>query len=78
MLFFAILAHFWPVFGLLRPRYLFQKHPMSIFVLVLTGLKEIGEIIMNNYELFDKIADFGHFSLFLACFGLDICIKSSQ
>ena len=62
----TILSHFWPVFGLLWPP--FSKLSMSIFDLVLTGLSEIGENILNNNDLLDENADFGHFGPFLACF----------
>ena len=41
---------------------------MSLLDLVLTGFNEIGKKILNNNDLFDENADFGHFSLFLACF----------
>ena len=64
----AILGHFWPVFGLLWPRYQFPKLSRSIFDLVLTGLSEIGKKILNNNDLFDENADLGHFRPFLACF----------
>ena len=64
----AILGHFWPVFDLLRPWYICQTLPTSIFVLVLTGLSKIGQKILNNCDQFDKNADFGHFRSFLACF----------
>ena len=56
----AILGHFWPVFGLLWPRYKCPKLLMSIFVLVLTGMSEITKKIQNNNDLFDENADFGH------------------
>ena len=39
---------------------------MSLLDLVLTGFNEIGKKILNNNDLFDENADFGHFSLFLA------------
>ena len=55
----AILAHIKPVFDLLRPWYLCQTLPTSIFVLVLTELSAIDLKILNNYDLFDKNADFG-------------------
>ena len=41
---------------------------MSLLDLVLTGFNEIGKKILNNNDLFDENADFGYFSLFLACF----------
>ena len=41
---------------------------MNIFDLVLTGLSDIGEKILNNNDLSDENADFGHFGPFLACF----------
>ena len=68
MLILAILGHFWPVFGLIRPLYKFFQLSMSIFDLVLTGLSEIGKKILNNNDLLDENADFGHFGPFLACF----------
>ena len=68
LLILAILSHFWPVFGLIWPPYLCPKLLMSIFDLLLTGLSEISEKILNNNDLFDEIADFGHFRLFLAYF----------
>ena len=57
----AILAHFWPVFGLLWPRYQFPKLSRSIFNLVLTGFNEIDKKILNNNDFFDENADFGYF-----------------
>ena len=45
---------------------------MSIFDLVLTGLSEISEKISNNNDLFDEIADFGHFRPFFAYFWPDM------
>ena len=74
----AILAHFWPVFGLLWPRYQFPKLSRSIFDLVLTGLSEIGKKILNNNVLFDENADLGHFRPFLACYDPGISVQSSQ
>ena len=53
-LIFAILGHFWPVFGLSWPRYQFPKLSLSIFDLVLTGLREISENDNEN-------ANFGYF-----------------
>ena len=41
---------------------------MSLFDLVLNGLNEISKKIVNNNNLFNENADFGHFRLFLACF----------
>ena len=64
----AILGHFWPVFGLLWPRYQFPKLSMSLFDLVLTSLSEIGEKILNNNDLSNENIDFCHFRPFLACF----------
>ena len=46
----AILGHFWPVFGLLKPQYQFPKFSISISDLVLTALCEIGEKILNNND----------------------------
>ena len=68
MSFLAILGHFWPVFGLLWPRYQFPKLSMTIFDLFLTALSKIGEKILNNNDLSDENSDFGHFRTFLACF----------
>ena len=64
----AILGHFWPVFGLLKPQYQFPKFSMSISDLVLTALSEIGEKILNNNDIWDENADFDHLRPFLACF----------
>ena len=64
----AILGHFWPVFGLLRPLYQCPKLSMSLFDLVLNGLSEINKKIVNNNDLFIENADFGHYRLFLACY----------
>ena len=74
----AILAHFWPVFGLLWPWYQCPKLSRSIFNFVLTGFNEIGKKILNNNDFFDKNADFGHFSPLLACYGPGISFQSSQ
>ena len=63
----TILGHFWPVFGLSWSPYQFSKLSMSVFDLVLTGLSEIGEKNLNNDDLLDENADFGHF---WAIFGL--------
>ena len=63
-----ILGHFWPVFGLLWSPHQFSKLSRSIFDLVLTGLSEIGEKILNNNDLMDENADFGYFGPLLACF----------
>ena len=41
---------------------------MSIFDLVLTGLREIGKKILNSNDLKDENADFDYFRPFLACF----------
>ena len=51
---------------------------MSVLDLVLTGFNEIGKKILNNNDLFDENADFGHFSLFLACYDPGISVQSSQ
>ena len=64
----GILGHFWPVFGLLWPRYECLMVLMSIFFLALSGMSEIGKKISNNNDKFEKNADFGHFRPFLACF----------
>ena len=42
---------------------------MSKFFLVLSGMSEIGKKILNNNDQFQENADFGHFRLFLACYG---------
>ena len=68
MLILAILGCFWPVFGLLWPRYKFLKVLVSILFLVLSGMSEIGKKILNNNDQFEENADFGHFRPFLACF----------
>ena len=70
----TILGHFWPVFGLLWPPYLFLKLSMSIFDLVLTGLGEISENIPDNNDLYVENADFGHFGPFLGCFWPDMAL----
>ena len=41
---------------------------MSTFDLVLTGSSEIGEKFLNNNDLLNENADFGHFGPFLAFF----------
>ena len=41
---------------------------MSIFDLVLTGVSEIREKILNNNDQIKENANFGYFRLFLACF----------
>ena len=64
----TILGHFWPVFGLLWSLYQFSKLSMSVFDVVPTGLSEIGEKNLNNNDLLNENADFGHFGPFLACF----------
>ena len=64
----AILAHFWPVFGMLWLPYQCSKLSMSIFDLALTRLSENSEKILSNNDLFHENADSGHFRLFLACF----------
>ena len=45
---------------------------MSISDLVLTRLSEIGKKILDNDDLFDENADFGHFRPFLARFWPDM------
>ena len=40
---------------------------MSIFDLVLTGLREIGKKILNSNDLKDENADFDYFRPFFAC-----------
>ena len=68
MLILAILAHFWPFFYLLQPQYLSWLFQISIFFIVLIGLSEIVRKIQDNYKILGKNADFGYFSLFMACF----------
>ena len=41
---------------------------MSIFDLVLTGVSEIREKILNNNDQVKENANFGYFRLILACF----------
>ena len=41
---------------------------MSIFDLVLTGVSEIREKILNNNDQIKENANFGNFGSFLACF----------
>ena len=41
---------------------------MSIFDLVLTGVSEIREKILNNNDQIKENANFGYYRLFLACF----------
>ena len=64
----GILGHFWPVFGLLWPRYECLMVLMSIFFLALSGMSEIGKKISNNNDRFEKNANFGHFRPIFACF----------
>ena len=68
----AILAHFWPVFGLLWPWYQCLKLSMSVFFLVMTGWSEIGKKNLNNNDFLSENADFSHFSPFLAWFWPDM------
>ena len=55
-------------FGLSWPQYQCSKILISVSDLVLTGLSQIGKKILNNNDLLDKNANFGHYSQFLACF----------
>ena len=41
---------------------------MSIFDLILTGVSEISEKILNNNDQIKENANFGHFGSSLACF----------
>ena len=50
----AILGHFWPVFGLLWPRYVCGMVLMSTFFLILSGISEIRKKIPNNDDQFEK------------------------
>ena len=68
MLILAILGHFWPVFGLLWPRYEWWMVQMSIYFLILSGLSEIGKKIPNNNDQSEENANFRHFRPFLAWF----------
>ena len=43
---------------------------MSIFDLILIGVSEISEKILNNNDQIKENANFGHFGLSLACFWL--------
>ena len=51
---------------------------MSIFDLVLTGVSEIREKILNNNDQIKENANFGYFRLFLACYDPRISAQSSQ
>ena len=62
------LTQFWPVFGLLWPRYQCPKLSMNTVDPIVTGLSEIIEKILSNIDCLDENADFGHFSPFSACF----------
>ena len=75
MLILVTVAHFWPVFDLLQPQHLCQTFQLRIFIIVLTGLSEIGMRIPINYRLKNVSANFG---LFLTCFGLGVIVKRSQ
>ena len=68
MPFLINLDHFQPVFDMLWLWYPCQMLPTSILVPVLTGLSEIGKKNLNNCDLTDQNADFGHFSTYLAYF----------
>ena len=60
----GILGHFWPVFGLLWPRFECLMVQMSIFVLLLSGMSETDKKISNNDDKVEKtpiLAIFGHF-----------------
>ena len=65
---FAILGHFWPVFGLLWPWYECWRVQMSIFLLILSRMSKTGKKNLNNNDQFEENADVGHFWPFLACF----------
>ena len=56
----AIIAHFWPVFDLLRLWYQCLDLSMNVFVLVMTRWSELSKTILS--------ADFGNFNPFLAGF----------
>ena len=51
---------------------------MSIFDLVLTGVSEISEKILNNNDQIKENANFDHFKSFLACYDPRINAQSSQ
>ena len=55
---------------------------MSIFDLVLTGVSEIREKILNNNDQIEENANLGYFrvifGLFLACYDPRISAQSSQ
>ena len=80
----AILAHLWPDFGLLWPQDQCFKLSLSIFVLFLAGLKEIGKKIRNKCISLNEDADvlylqpfFAIFGLFLAYYDPSIRVQSS-
>ena len=64
----AILCYYWPVFGLSWPQYQCSKILISVSDIVLTGLSEIGETILNTNDICNENADFDHFRLFLGLF----------
>ena len=49
---------------------------MSIFDLVLTGVSEIREKILNNNDKIKESANFSYLRLFLACFWPGITLVS--
>ena len=53
---------------------------MSIFDLVLTGVSEIREKILNNNDQIKENTNFGYYMLFLACFFAcyDPCISAQS
>ena len=66
----AILAHFWPAFGLLRPLYQYSNLSVSIFVLVLTRLSEIYKKIWTIVIFEMKISIQAILAQFWPIFGL--------
>ena len=64
----AVSAQLWPVFGLQWPRYQYLKLSMNTVDPIVTRLSEvIGKIVIDS-NFFDENANYGHLSLFLACF----------
>ena len=61
----AILAHLWPDFGLLWPQDQCFKLSLSVFVLFLAGLREIGKKIRNKSISLNEDADVLYLQPFL-------------
>ena len=66
----GILGYFWRVFGLLWPRYKCLMILMSIFFLVLSGMREIGKKILNNDDQLEKMPIFAILGNFWTVYGL--------